>query len=435
MAAPGSTASLGEWLSWLETLSPHEIDLGLTRVQTVLERLQLPRPALVLTVGGTNGKGSSVTLLAALLTARGDLTGSYTSPHILDYNERIRINGVAAQDQSIVAAFNAIEKARGDVPLTYFEYGTLAALCLFAAARAESIVLEVGLGGRLDAVNVIDPDACLITNISLDHCDWLGNDIESIAREKAGIMRPRRPAVFAGRKLPDAINDVAAQLGADLRVAGRDFSHSVRPDGRWDWSGREHKLPGLAPLCLEGAHQLQNAAGVLALLEAVGLTDLLTPARLDPVLTTAGIAGRLERLHVADRQWLMDGAHNPAGAEALAEALGNTAPGSCTTGVCGILDDKDANGIIAALSPAIDRWIATAAESNRAIPAARLGALIAGTTGRPCRVAISMDDALRTAIRQSGSGDTIVVAGSFYTVAAATRGLAQLTGRVDVRNP
>ena len=429
MAAPGSAASLGEWLRWLETLSPHEIDLGLARVQTVLERLQLPRPARVLTVGGTNGKGSSVTLLAALLTARGEVTGSYTSPHILTYNERIRIDGIAADDPSIVSAFNAIEKARGDVPLTYFEYGTLAALHLFAAAGAESIVLEVGLGGRLDAVNAIDPDACLITNISLDHCDWLGSDIESIAREKAGIMRPRRPAVFAGNALPDAISDLATQLGADLRIAGRDFSHALRPDGHWDWFGREHKVAGLAPLRLEGAHQVQNAAGVLALLEAGGLADLLTADRLDPVLTTAGIAGRLERLAAADRQWLMDGAHNPAGAEALADALASATPGGRTVGICGILDDKDAAGIIAALSPAIDRWIATSADSNRAIPATRLGSLIAEVTGQPCRVAMSTDEALRIAIRQSGPGDTIVVAGSFYTVAAATRGLAQLSGQ------
>lgn len=424
--APRSSASLGEWLRWLETLSPREIDLGLTRVQTVLERLQLPRPSRVLTVGGTNGKGSSVTLLAALLTARGEVTGSYTSPHILQYNERIRLDGVAAQDRSIVSAFNAIEEVRADVPLTYFEYGTLAALSLFAAARVDAIVLEVGLGGRLDAVNAIDPDACLITNISLDHCDWLGNDIESIAREKAGIMRPQRPAVFAGRTLPAAIGDAAYRLGADLWVAGRDFLHSVRADGRWDWSGREHTLSGLAPLRLKGAHQLENAAGVLALLEAVGQKDLLEPAVLDPVLTTVGIAGRLERVCAANRHWLIDGAHNPAGAEALARALESEAPGSATVGICGILDDKDAAGIIGALSHGIDQWIAIAADTGRAIPAERLGLLIASVTGRPCRVASSMDDALRAAVRQSGPGDTIVVAGSFYTVAAATRGLAQL---------
>ena len=429
MVAPGSTASLGQWLGWLENLSPHEIDLGLERVRQVLERLRLGRPRHVFTIGGTNGKGSSVTMLSALLSARGELTGSYTSPHVLHYGERIRVNGVAASDETIVSAFNTIEDVRGEVPLTYFEYGTLAALSVFDRAGVDAAVLEVGLGGRLDAVNAVDPDASLITNVSLDHCDWLGNDIETIAREKAGIMRPNKPVVFGGNQLPDAIATEADRLGAELWVAGRDFSHETDAANRWRWSGRKFSLPGLEPLTLEGAHQVDNASAVLALLEAAGQTDLLEPARINRGLAAVHIAGRLEHVNAAQRNWILDGAHNPAGAQSLASTLKNRPAGGVGLGICGILDDKDAAGIIEALTPCIDRWIATTADSARAIPARELGALIAGISGQPCRIEESMEGALQAAIRQTGDGDSIVVAGSFYTVAAASRGLARIASR------
>ena len=237
MQAPGPTDDLDTWLRWLETLSPREIDLGLDRVSRVLDRLALPRPRLVVSVAGTNGKGSSVALLHALFRESGESTGAYTSPHIRHYAERVRINDAAATEADLVAAFAAVETVRGDTPLTYFEFGTLAALWLFAREGLNVWLLEVGLGGRLDAVNAIDPDACLITNVSLDHQEWLGDTIDAIAAEKAGVMRSGVPVVYAEAEPPSAISAAARHIGARLRVAGQDYQWRRDTDGRWSWRG------------------------------------------------------------------------------------------------------------------------------------------------------------------------------------------------------
>jgi dihydrofolate synthase/folylpolyglutamate synthase len=426
MGPPGSTAPLESWLRWLETLAPCEIDLGLERVAQVLDRLQLPRAVTVLTVGGTNGKGSCVTMLEALLRVNGSRTGAYTSPHILHYAERIRINGQPVDDATIVAAFGRIEAARDGLRLTYFEYGTIAALCVFAAERVDTVVLEVGLGGRLDAVNAIDPDACLITNVSLDHCDWLGDNIEVIAQEKAGIMRAGRPVIFGSGSLPAAIETAAQEIGAQLVAAGRDYSHSALKEGCWDWAGRERKLSGLAAPRLRGQHQLDNASAVLALLEAAGRNDLLRRAHIDQALSRAYLAGRLQRVDARGRRWLLDGAHNPAGARALAAETGSYSRGGRVIAVVGILDDKDAAGIVAALEPHVDQWIAMTADCGRAIPAPQLGLAIAGVTRRPCRVEPLPAAALQAAVCASSGDDLILVAGSFYTIAAALRELDEI---------
>ena len=216
------SAPLSDWLSWLETCSPNEIELGLERVEVVLERLGLDSPEHLLLIAGTNGKGSCVAMTQALLLASGVSVGAYTSPHVARFNERIVVNHTEVTDNQIIAAFERVEIARVDVPLTYFEYGTLAAMVVFAAAKLQVWVLEVGMGGRLDATNVLDPTAAIITNVSLDHCEWLGNDIESIATEKAGVMRKGAPVVFGAEKVPKAVLARAAEVGADLLVAGRD---------------------------------------------------------------------------------------------------------------------------------------------------------------------------------------------------------------------
>ena len=222
MNQPGSLSSghatLDNWLAWLETLSPTEIDLGLDRVLEVLDRLQVARPGRVIHVAGTNGKGSSVAMLEALFLQLGNRIGSYTSPHVSRYNERIRIDGEPVSDAEIINAFERVEAARQNVPLTYFEYGTLAAVLVFESNQVETAILEVGMGGRLDAVNAIEPDAGIITNVSLDHCDWLGEDIESIAAEKAGILRSDKAFVFGARDVPDAILSAAEEMGADLTL-------------------------------------------------------------------------------------------------------------------------------------------------------------------------------------------------------------------------
>ena len=236
---------LADWLGRLESVSPQEIILGLDRVTAVLERLDAYRPRTVLHVGGTNGKGSSVAMLGALLRGAGYLTGTYTSPHLRRINERIAISGEPVEDENIVSAFERIEAARGDVPLTYFEFGTLAALLVFDDHEVDVAVFEVGLGGRLDAVNAIEPDAALITSIALDHQEWLGDSREAIAREKAGIMRPARPVVYAEADRPEAIDAFAAELNATLLAQGRDFGYRVDGD-TWSWTGRSHTLAQLA---------------------------------------------------------------------------------------------------------------------------------------------------------------------------------------------
>lgn len=405
---------LAAWLTRLESLSAREIDLGLERVEQTLERLQLPLPATVLHVGGTNGKGSSVAMLESLLRGTGRTVGCYTSPHVFRYNERIRVGGIEASDELIVGAFERIEAVRDGIPLTYFEYGTLAALVLFAEQSVEIAILEVGMGGRLDAVNAVEPQASLITNVSLDHCDWLGEDIESIAFEKAGIMRAGKPTVFGDRIAPVAITKWADDIGAGLILAGRDYDWSSGSSG-WEWRGASHRLNELEFPALPGAHQLENAAAVLALLEAVGFTDLLQSGRVNDALTGLRLGGRMQRLD-SDSRWLFDVAHNPAAAAALAAALrADPAPGR-TIAVLGLLDDKDLAGVLAPLAAVVDQWIAVTADSPRAVPAEEIAAQVADLTGGECAVAATMAAAAEKAFALARAKDRILVTGSFYLV-------------------
>lgn len=409
-------APMSDWLSWLETCSPNEIELGLERVQVVLERLGLQRPGHLLLVAGTNGKGSCVAMLQALLLASGVSVGAYTSPHVLRYNERIAVNGTQATDTDIIAAFERVEAVRADVPLTYFEYGTLAAMVVFAAAEVQAWVLEVGMGGRLDATNVLDPTAVLITNVSLDHCDWLGDDIESIAVEKAGVMRKGMAVVFGAEQVPKAVLVHAAALGADLLVAGRDYAHAMNADGTWNWRGRTQSLQALQPPGLMGSFQIGNAAAVLSLLDVAGFTALLSVASVNAVLPALSLTGRAQRVTMHGTEWLLDVAHNPAAATVLAETLqANTVAGT-TTAMIGMLDDKDATGFIVALRDQVERWIAVTADSPRAVPADELGRQIANLCDRSCLVADSLASAMQFARRDVAENDRILVTGSFFLV-------------------
>lgn len=414
-------SSLKDWLARLETLSPRAIDLGLERVVSVLGRLALDIRCPLIHVAGTNGKGSSVAMLDALLRSAGYRVGSYTSPHIRRYNERIAVDGEPAADEDIVAAFEAVEAQRGDTLLTYFEFGTLAAMASFVRAGVDIALLEVGMGGRLDAVNAFDPDACLITNVSLDHCDWLGGDIESIAREKAGVMRDGKPAVFADPMVPDAIRERAAEIGAILVVAGRDYAWTAGADS-WSWEGSTLTLEGLEQPALPGLVQLQNAAGVLALLEAAGYSQILERERVGAALGNLRLDGRVQRFS-AGGQWLVDVAHNPAAAEVLAGVLRNETANGPVTAIIGMLDDKDVAGMIAPLREMIDNWVAVTAESPRAIDATELGRRVANETGKGCLVADSVPWAMREARAWSGAEGLVVVSGSFYVVAPALREL------------
>ena len=404
-------APLSDWLTWLETLSPTEIDLGLDRVHDVLGRLSLREPEHVLLIAGTNGKGSSVAMTDALLRAAGLRVGAYTSPHVIDYNERIAVDGRFASDEDIVAAFETIEAVRNDVPLTYFEYGTLAALVVFSKAGLDAWVLEVGMGGRLDATNAIEPTAALITNVSLDHCDWLGEDVETIAVEKAGIMRPGIPVVYGDRRVPDAILKQAEAVGATLLLRDRDFA-----------------LDGVPQPGLTGDFQVGNAAAVVALLKASGIDAAVDPVLLQRVLPAVRLTGRGQRVKQDGVEWLLDVAHNPAAAQALANLLNSGSGDGTTTALVGFLDDKDVEGVAQALNAHVDRWICVAADSHRAIPPAELGRRIANACNRPCLIAESLESAIESARRHAQINDRILVTGSFYLVGPVLERLGADTG-------
>ena len=417
-------ASLNDWLGWLETLSPTEIDLGLDRVAEVLGRLQLSRAGRVIHVAGTNGKGSSVAMLEALFICRGERVGAYTSPHLNYYNERIRMNGAAVSDGEIISAFECVEAARQNVPLTYFEFGTLAALVTFDANKADTIILEVGMGGRLDAVNAIEPDAGIITNVSLDHCDWLGEDIESIAAEKAGIMRSDKAFIFGALDAPNAILTVAEKIGADLSRRGKDFDYAVESDSpeTWTWWGRRSNLSSLGMPALGGKFQLQNAAAVLALIEAMGLDELLDRQLIDKAFGQLDLAGRCQ-LFQTDKRWLLDVAHNAAAASALSDFLADISPGGRIIAISGMLQDKDLGGIVSPLLEFVDAWIAVRAETARARAAKDLAAGIANLCDKPCLVADSLADAMQYACTQATAKDLILITGSFYVVGPALQWL------------
>ncbi len=425
MSQPASFTTLADWLPWLETLSPREIVLGLDRVHTLLERLELSRPPMVIHVGGTNGKGSSAAMLAAMLQKAGMSTGCYTSPHIHKYNERIRVDSVPASDEAILSALQLVESMRGDVPLTFFEFGTLVALVVFDNAGVAAWILEVGLGGRLDAVNAVDPDASLITNVSLDHCAWLGDNTELIAAEKAGIMRGSRPVIFGGRDVPDAIRATAAALEARLLIAGEDFAYErdLLDAQRWSWRGAAVELSGLLAPSLAGDVQIQNAAAVLATLEALGFDGLLNSDTVNDVLPKLELEGRFQ---VVQRQcrWILDVAHNPAAAAALAERFGDLQIEGQVTAIVGLLQDKDVQGVIGPLARFVDRWIAVTVNSSRAAPATQLAQDISSLCNKPCLIAGTIAEALAFADGRANEKDAVIVTGSFYIVGPALDWLA-----------
>ncbi|MGI9270691.1 MAG: bifunctional folylpolyglutamate synthase/dihydrofolate synthase [Woeseiaceae bacterium] len=415
---------LDEWLALLETYSPQEIDLGLERVQLLLQRMDLPQPDLVLHIAGTNGKGSSAAMLESLLRQSALKVGCFTSPHIQRYNERIRVDGVEASDTQIVAAFEKIDALRGDLALTYFEFGTLAALAVFAEVEVDVAVLEIGMGGRLDAVNAVEPTASLITNVSLDHCAWLGDDVASIAVEKAGVMRSGRPTVFAAPEMPNAIVESAESIGAKLIAANRDYQWSVNGDS-WTWRGVSRSIEQLARPSLLGDIQIQNAAGVLTLLEQVGLDDLLNAATVNSALGDLQLTGRAQ---LVGANWMVDVAHNAAAAEVMASVLATQAHGKHMIVVLGMLDDKDVAGVVAPLAPYADVWIAVTADNPRAIPAKELARRVANETDSACLIADSVESAIESAEQMVGADDLILATGSFYVVNGILAALGQHHG-------
>ena len=430
--------TLGEWLTLQESVHPQSIDMGLERVGRVAETLGLAVPAFpVITVAGTNGKGSVVAHLEALLGSLGALTGLFTSPHLVRYNERIRIGGREASDAELIAAFERIEAARGATTLTFFEYNTLAALLVFTRCQVEIAVLEVGLGGRLDATNLLDAEVAVLVSVGFDHRDWLGDTLEQIGAEKAGIFRAARPAVLGTPQMPPSVYEAITRLGAQAVIAERDFRWQTGDRG-WDYQGPGLALRSLPPSALAGSIQYRNAATAIAAIEALRTRAPLSPAldrlerRLGP-LDERAVSAALGRVHLAGRfqvipgevEWILDIAHNEPAARVLAAQLrerplprvpGHTA--GRTIAVIGVLADKDAPAIGAALAEVIDCWIVCALPGPRGTSAAQLATRLAPPAAA-VQLAPSVLAGCEAARGAAQPGDRVVVCGSVYTVGPA----------------
>ena len=410
--------TLSQWLDYQATVSTRSIQLGLERVATVWEALGAPLPApLVITVAGTNGKGSTVAFLESMLSAAGYRSGSYTSPHLARYNERVRIDTQPVSEDQLCDAFERIERARADTPLTYFEFGTLAAFCCMADAGLDVAILEVGLGGRLDAVNIVDPDVGLITGIGIDHTDWLGSDIEQIGAEKAGIARQDRPLVFAAGEMPDSIAEVADKVGAHLYRLGHDYDYQVDSDG-WQWYFGASRRAGLPLPGMRGAIQLQNAAGALAALHLLeGLS--VDQAAVREGLLRARVPGRFE-VHQRKARWILDVAHNPQAAGVLAQQLKDLYVPGTRHAVVGMLGDKAIGEVFDILSPYVDQWhLLDLSDQSRGESAQGLLRHLPPEARSGCRLADSVDDCMYELDSSTGPEDEVLVFGSFVTVGLA----------------
>ncbi len=425
--------TLDQWLARIERQHPKSIDMGLERVREVAARLGLDRPAQhVITVGGTNGKGSTVAFIEAIAREAGWRVGAYTSPHLLAYNERVRVDGHDASDAVLVEAFEAIEAARADITLTYFEYGTLAALWLFARAGLDLAILEVGLGGRLDATNIVDPDVAVITTVDLDHQDYLGDDRETIGFEKAGIARSWKPLVLGDDDPPSSVLRHAYAIGASALRIGCDFFIGAAPgdaeqdppaDGHWRWRETGFQLDLPLPK-LAAPAQLRNAAVAIAALRA--LDRPLADDAIARGIAAADIPGRLQRFQRGGVDVLVDVGHNPQAARELASWLQATPVTGATHAVYAALGDKDVAGVVAALAPAVGHWhlAGLPEQAPRGVDVEQFAERLAGTAAATGTRHADVARALEAVHAQARDGDRILVFGSFHTAAAALRWLA-----------
>jgi dihydrofolate synthase/folylpolyglutamate synthase len=399
--------SLAGWLQFIERQHPQPIALGLERVIQILKRMKIELNCPVITVGGTNGKGSTCAMLESILRAAGYRTALYTSPHLVRYNERVRIAGAEVSDAHLAAGFAAVEAARGATPLTYFEFGTLAAFHLFSRNSPDVVVLEVGLGGRLDAVNVIDADCAVLTSVGIDHVEFLGADREAIGREKAGIFRAGRPAVVAEPEPPQSVLDAP---GAKLFL-GRDFGYSAEKE-QWSYWGPSGRRGGLAHPALRGKLQLRNAAAAMCALDSL---HAKLPVGMNEVrrgLAEVSLAGRFQVLPGRPRV-ILDVAHNPQAAKALAANLADAGFAPETIAVCGMLRDKDIGGVLRELAPLVTRWHLATLDGPRGAEASQLMKFL---PGKDVQTHASPAEAFEAAQERAGEDDKIVVFGSFFTV-------------------
>ncbi|RQQ29181.1 bifunctional tetrahydrofolate synthase/dihydrofolate synthase [Burkholderia stagnalis] len=420
--------TLDAWLSHLERAHPVGIDMGLARIGQVKAALGLEFACPVITVGGTNGKGSTCAFLETILVRAGYKVGCHTSPHLLEFNERARVNGQTVTDDELLPHFEAVEAARTSLPepvsLTYFEFTTLAILHLFASRGLDAVILEVGLGGRLDAVNIIDTDCAIVTSIDIDHTEYLGDTREQIAFEKAGIFRPGKPAICGDPAAPQTLVDHAEAIGADLWLVGRDFRYEAQPGAerqQWSYLGRDKRYPALAYPGLRGANQLINASAALAALESLRAVLPVSAQDIRLGLANVELPGRFQVLP-GKPAIVLDVAHNPHAAAVLAQNLGNMGFFPYTYAVFGAMHDKDIDGVLHHLKGEIDHWCVTDLPLPRAASAEQLEAALrhAGVEdGADSSVTryTSPADAFRDALKRASENDRIVVFGSFHTVA------------------
>ncbi|MFC5548267.1 bifunctional tetrahydrofolate synthase/dihydrofolate synthase [Massilia aerilata] len=420
---PTTPTTLPDWLALLESRHAEtHIDMGLDRVRAVKERLNLAFSCPVIMVAGTNGKGSTCAMLEAMLLQSGYRTGLYIKPHFLDFNERARINGEMASDEALVSAFDVVENARGDIDLTYFEFTTLAICQLLSTAQIDVAILEVGLGGRLDAVNVIDADVSIVTSIDIDHKDYLGDTREAIGFEKAGIFRPGKPAICSDPQPPASLIKHAEDIGADLWLIGRDFNYQGDKQ-QWAYGGRSQRRNSLAYPALRGANQLLNASAALAALEVLRMLLPVGAQEVRAGLAMVELPGRFQVL-AGRPTTVLDVAHNPHAAAALAQNLGNMGFHRFTYAVFGIMQDKDIDAVIEHMAPHVDHWCVAALPSPRSANPDELAkkleaSMPAGAKPDEFSVTTFADPgaAFQDATSRAGQDDRIVVFGSFYTVA------------------
>jgi len=412
--------TLQQWLNWQEGLNPKEIDLGLDRVEKVLHQLGMNSQfnCPVITLAGTNGKGSTAAFLQSILQAAGHQVGCYSSPHLFKYNERISINAKNIEDERLCEAFEIIDQARGDVPLTYFEFGTLAALVIFFQAKLDVVILEVGLGGRLDAVNVIDPDVSVITSIDLDHMDWLGDNIESIGREKAGIFRSGKPAVYGSLSMPDSVRQIAADKNVQLYAAGKDYLYQGLQNS-WQLTAAGIRFNDLPYPALKGSVQMQNAAAAIVALSCIKESIPVNESAISKGLQSASIAGRFQLIH-SSPDVVVDVAHNPQAARALLATLEDNPVEGHTYAVIAMLADKAVDEVVKILLPQVDGWFSAGLDVPRGLDAEIMSKAVSEqVSGDKLFAHKHVTQACEAAMQKASAKDRIIVLGSFYTVAEA----------------
>lgn len=428
MSAFTLPTTLDAWLTLLESRHARPIDLGLERIGEVYRKLGITLPGVKFVVAGTNGKGSTCAMLESILLAGGYRVGCHTSPHLLRFNERIRIDGQMLDDEALLPLFEQVELARGDVSLTYFEFTTLVTLLAFSKAPLDAVILEVGLGGRLDAINLVDADCAIVTSIDIDHAEWLGNDRDSIALEKAHVFRAGRPAICSDPKPPQSLIAHAEAIGADLWLMGRDYNYAGDRQ-QWAWSGRGVRRSALAYPALRGLNQLLNASGVLAALQAVRPLLPVSAQDIRQGFAQVDIPGRFQVLP-GQPTIILDVGHNPHAASHLAHNLDNMGFFPSTYAVFGMLSDKDIDAVIGHLGQRIDHWICCDLPGPRGASAADLAQVLRAAgiddehdarrgIDRSVVCSTTPDEALRLARRRAKPDDRIIVFGSFLTVALA----------------